>query len=41
MVIVIVITMTVIVITVKQRKLFSKTSESIRVSLSFFEDFRR
>lgn len=42
MVIVIVITMAVIVIiTIKQRKLFSKTSENIRASLLLFEDFRR
>ena len=42
MVIVIVITVTVIVIiTIKQHKLFSKTLENIRATLSVFEDFRR
>ena len=42
MAIMIVITVTVLVIiTIKQHKLFSKTLENIRASLSVFEDFGR
>ena len=41
MVIVIVITVTVLVIITIQHKLFSKTLENIRASLSVFEDFGR